>query len=99
MWASRAVRPPSGGGWFVAVAVAVALVAPVLGVVAGAVAGWGGEVASQHRPADGVLVDQVVAGGVGVAVEVAGDGVEQDAAVVDQRFTRYHDWVAAATRS
>jgi hypothetical protein len=40
-----------------------------------------------------------VAGGVGVAVEVAGDGVEQDAAVVDQRFTRYHDWVAAATRS
>jgi hypothetical protein len=29
-----------------------------------------------------VLVDQVAAGGVGVAVEVAGDRVEQDAALV-----------------
>jgi hypothetical protein len=29
-----------------------------------------------------VLVDQVAAGGLGVAVEVAGDGVEQDAALV-----------------
>jgi hypothetical protein len=29
-----------------------------------------------------VLVDEVVAGGVGVAVEVAGNGVEQDAALV-----------------
>jgi hypothetical protein len=29
-----------------------------------------------------MLVDQVAAGGVGVAVEVAGDGVEQDAPLV-----------------
>jgi hypothetical protein len=36
----------------------------------------------QDRPAGGVLVDQVVAGGLGVAAEVAGDRVEQDAALV-----------------
>jgi hypothetical protein len=69
-------------GWLLAVAVAVALVAQVLWVVAGAVAGRGGEVAVQDRPAGGMLVDQIAAGGVGVAVEVAGDRVEQDAALV-----------------
>src|SRR6266545_1840404 len=68
--------------WLLAVAVAVALVAQILRVVAGPEAGRDGEVAVQHRPAGGVLVDQVAAGGVGVAVEVAGDGVEQDAALV-----------------
>jgi hypothetical protein len=68
--------------WLLAVAMAVALVAQVAGVMAGPVAGWDGEVTVQHRPAGGVLVDQVAAGGVGVAVEVAGDGVKQDAALV-----------------
>jgi hypothetical protein len=45
-----------------------------LGVVAGAVAGRGGEVAVQDRPAGGVLVDEEAAGGVGVAVEIAVSG-------------------------
>ena len=67
--------------WLVAVAVAVALVAQILWV-AGPVAGWRSEVAVQDRPAGGVLVDQVTAGGLGVAVEVASDRVEQDAALV-----------------
>jgi hypothetical protein len=66
-------------GWFVAVAVAVALVAQILRVAAGPEPGWGGEVAVQRRPAGRVLVDQIPVGGVGVAVEVARDGVEQDA--------------------
>jgi hypothetical protein len=46
------------------------------------VAGWEGEVAGQHRPAGGMLVDQVLAGGVGVAGEGAGDRLEQDPALV-----------------
>jgi len=62
--------------------VAVALVAEILRVMADPVAGWDGEVATQRRPAGGMLVDQIRAGGVGVAGEVAGDGVEQDAALV-----------------
>src|SRR5512133_2504459 len=66
----------------VAVAVAVALVAPVVGVGGEPVAGRGGEVAVQDRPAGGMLVDQIGAGGVGVAAEVAGDRVEQDSALV-----------------
>jgi hypothetical protein len=69
-------------GRVVAVAVAVALVAPVVRVGGVPVARQGVEVATQHRPAGGMLVDQIGAGGVGVAVEVAGDRVEQDAALV-----------------
>ena len=84
------VHPGVAGGmvgqrrprWFLAVAVAVALVTQILRVVAGPVAGRDGEVATQHRPAGGMLVDQIPAGGVGGAVEVAGDRVEQDAALV-----------------
>ena len=71
-------------GWLLAVAVAVALIAQILRVMAGPVAGQDGEVATQHRPAGGVLVDQIRAGGVGVAGEVAGDRVEQDATAFPQ---------------
>jgi hypothetical protein len=69
-------------GRVLAVPVAVALVAPVVGVGGKPVAGRDGEVAVQHRPAGGMLVDQVGAGGVGVAGEVAGDRVEQYPALV-----------------
>src|SRR5512132_1514528 len=69
-------------GWLLAVAVAVALVALLLRVRVGLEAGRDGEVATQHRPAGGMLIDQVPAGGVGIAGEVAGDRVEQDAALV-----------------
>jgi hypothetical protein len=66
----------------VAVAVAVALVAEVVRVGGQPVARRGGEVAVQDRPAGGMLVDQIGAGGVGVAAEVAGDRLEQDPALV-----------------
>src|SRR5215211_6420735 len=50
--------------------------------MAGPVAGRDGEVATQDRPTGGMQVDQIRAGGVGVASEVAGDRVEQHAALV-----------------
>ena len=65
--------------WVVAVAVAVALVAPVVRIGGQPVAGWDAEVAMQHRPPGGMLVDQIGTGGVGVAAKVAGDRLEQDA--------------------
>ena len=60
-------------------AVALVAVARVAGCVE---AGRLGEVAAQDAPAGGVLVDEVAAGRVDVADEVAGDGVEQHAALV-----------------
>jgi hypothetical protein len=80
----KAMRSVSVGRGVRGVAVAAALVAQIPRVVAGAVAGRGGNVATQHRPAGGVLVDQVVAGGLGIAAEVADDRIEQDATLVGE---------------